>query len=343
MRFEKVRIAATSHVLPEEVVTSEALECALAGVYARFRLNTGRLELMTGIRERRFFPRGWRPSDGSTAAGELALARSGVPRERIGLLVHAAVCRDFLEPATASVVHHRLGLPHSALAFDLSNACLGFANAASVVATQVELGAVDAGLVVAGECGRALVERTIATLNAKRDLTREELKASFASLTIGSGAAAMVIARKELCASGARFAGATARSATQHHVLCHGDHAGEGMLMQTDSETLMQAGNELAARTFAEFLAEMDWTRETVERVITHQVGVAHRKLLLGTMGIDLALDFPTVETLGNIGSVSLPLSWDQARSASFVRAGQRTVLMGIGSGLQCQMLALEP
>ncbi len=343
MRFEKVRIAATSHVLPEEVVTSEALESALAPVYARFRLSTGRLELMTGIRERRFFPRGWRPSDGSTAAGEAALARSGVARERIGLLVHASVCRDFLEPATASVVHHRLGLPESALAFDLSNACLGFANAASVVASQIELGAIDAGLVVAGECGRALVERTIAALNAKSDLTRDELKGSFASLTIGSGAAAMVLARKELCASGSRLVAATARAATQHHVLCHGDHSGDGMLMQTDSEALMHAGNELAARTFAEFLAEAGWTRESVERVITHQVGVAHRKLLLGTMGIDLSLDFPTVETLGNIGSVSLPLSWDRARAAGFVRTGQRTVLMGIGSGLQCQMLALEP
>jgi hypothetical protein len=30
-------------------------------------------------------------------------------------------------------------------------------------------------------------------------------------------------------------------------------------------------------------------------------------------------------------------------REQGFVRAGQRTVLMGIGSGLQCQMLALEP
>ena len=343
MRFTKVRIAATTRVLPDEVVTSEALEAALEPVYSRFGLRVGRLELMTGIRTRRFFPRGWRPSDGSTAAGELALAQAGLGRAQVRLLVHASVCRDFLEPATASVVHHRLGLPPTALAFDLSNACLGFANAVSLVAAQIELGAIDCGLVVAGECGRSLVERTIAALNARTDLTRESLKASFASLTIGSGAAAMVLAREELCPTGPRLVAATSRAATEHHVLCHGDHSGDGMLMETDSEALMHAGNQLAVSTFDAFLAETGWSRESVERVITHQVGVAHRKLLLGSMGIDLAHDFPTVERYGNIGSVSLPLSWVEAREAGFVRAGQRTVLMGIGSGLQCQMLALEP
>ena len=52
-----------------------------------------------------------------------------------------------------------------------------------MVAAQIELGAIECGLVVAGECGRSLVERTIAALNARSDLTRESLKASFASLT----------------------------------------------------------------------------------------------------------------------------------------------------------------
>ncbi len=343
MRFSKVRIAAATRVLPDEVVTSEAIEEALGPVYERLKLRTGRLELMTGIATRRFFPRGWRPSDGSTAAGELALVQSGLDRARIGLAIHASVCRDFLEPATASVVHHRLALPPSALAFDLSNACLGFANGVSVVANQIESGAIECGIVVAGECGRALVERTIAALNARTDLTRDSIKSSFASLTIGSGAAAMVLAREDIAPRAPRLVAATARAATAHHVLCQGDHSGDGMLMETDSEALMHAGNALAVETFAAFLAETGWSRESVERVITHQVGVAHRRLLLGSMGIDLSLDFPTVERYGNIGSVSLPLSWVEAREQGFVRAGQRTVLMGIGSGLQCQMLALEP
>src|SRR5688500_5562609 len=60
VRFEAVRIAASAGLLPERRVGSAELEERLAGVYARFGLSVGRLELMTGIRERRFFEPGTR-------------------------------------------------------------------------------------------------------------------------------------------------------------------------------------------------------------------------------------------------------------------------------------------
>src|SRR5688572_10579872 len=110
MRFENVRIAALAHVIPPETVTSEELEERLAPLYARLRLRSGRLELMTGIRERRFFPAGTKPSAIAAAAGARALAAADLDRARVGCLVHASVCRDFLEPATASVVHRALEL-----------------------------------------------------------------------------------------------------------------------------------------------------------------------------------------------------------------------------------------
>jgi 3-oxoacyl-[acyl-carrier-protein] synthase-3 len=76
--------------------------------------------------------------------------------------------------------------------------------------------------------------------------------------------------------------------------------------------------------------------------VVTHQVGVAHRRLLLSTLGLDESLDFPTVEHLGNMGSVSLPLSFHQALEQGFIHPGERVALLGIGSGLHCMMLAIE-
>lgn len=341
MRFQRTALAAIEYVLPEQVVRSDELEAALEPTYRRFGVHVGRLELMTGIRTRRFFPPGTPPSSVAARAGRAALERAGWPNDRIGLLVHASVCRDFLEPATASIVHHSLDLAPHCAAFDLSNACLGFANALGIVATQIELGAIEAGLVVAGECGRALVERTIRSLNETPALSKAQLKGAFASLTIGSGAAAALLVRSDLAPHAPRLLATTSRAATEHHVLCHGDHADDGMLMQTDSEALMHAGNQLAARTWPAFLDDAQWRPNDVDRVITHQVGVAHRKLLLSTLGLDPALDFPTVEEFGNIGSVSLPLTFARAREAGFIRPGHRTALLGIGSGLQCQMLAV--
>lgn len=345
MRFHNVTLAGLGHALPDEAVSSEALERRLEPLYERLGLSVGRLELMSGIRERRFWPPGTRPSDVAARAGVQALERAGIARERVGCLIHASVCRDFLEPATASVVHHRLELGERCQAFDLSNACLGFANALTVVATMIERGEIEAGLVVAGEDGRPLVEETIRALtDPARAVGRAELKRAYASLTIGSGAVACVLARRGVTETGRRLVGAVARADTAHHELCAGDRAAgaEGPLMETDSEALLTAGNALAARTFEAFLAELGWSRNLVDRVVTHQVGSAHRRLLFETLQLDPAKDFPTVETLGNVGSVSLPISLALALEEGFVRTGERVALLGIGSGLQCAMLGLE-
>ena len=344
MRFDDVCIEAFGHVIPARVVRSAEIEARLAPIYERLKLSSGRLELMSGIRERRFFEPGTRPSAVGAEAGAIALERSGIDRERIGCVIHAAVCRDFLEPATAAIVHDRLELAERCIAFDLSNACLGFANAMTVAAAMIDRREIDAALVVAGEDGGPLVEATIRALVDDPRAGRAELKRAHASLTIGSGAAAVVLAHRSISRAGKRLCGGFSLAATAHHALCHGDRAErfEGPLMETDSEALMQAGNELAARAWQGFQAELGWRAADVQRIVTHQVGSAHKKLLFATLALDPKLDFPTVETLGNIGSVSLPLSFSLALERGFIRAGDKVALLGIGSGLQCLMLGVQ-
>jgi 3-oxoacyl-[acyl-carrier-protein] synthase-3 len=112
--------------------------------------------------------------------------------------------------------------------------------------------------------------------------------------------------------------------------------------MQTDSEALLHAGMALARETFQLFQTEVGWERSDIDRVVTHQVGVAHRRMLLQTLALEPECDFPTVELLGNIGSVSLPLSISMAREQGFLREGDRLAMLGIGSGLHCLMLAVQ-
>lgn len=347
MRFENVVIEALGYALPEEIVTSQDIERRLAPVYERFGLHEGRIELMSGVRERRFWPAGTLPSQAATLAAQDALRRSNIPPESIGCLLHTAVSRDCLEPATASFVHERLGLQSGILMFDISNACLGFTDGMLVVANMIELGQVRAGLVVAGESSRQLVESTIQHLLTRTDLSRRNFKQAFASLTIGSGAAAAVLCRRDLAPAAPRLLGGVALSATEHCRLCHGSGdagftADASMIMDTDSETLLIQGCALAARTWQVFLKEMNWTNTSVDRCYTHQVGVAHRDRLYDVIGLDPAKDFATVETLGNMGSVSLPLTFALGVRHRPLRAGDRVALLGIGSGLHCLMMGVE-
>lgn len=347
MRYENVRFEAFGYALPEQVVTSADIERELAPVYERFSLHEGRLELMTGIRERRFWDEGAAPSDGSTLAGRRAMDSAGVTADDIDCLLHTSVSRDFLEPATASVVHHNLGLSARAGFFDISNACLGFVSGILSMANMIELRQIKRGLIVAGESSRQLVRSTIDCLLKTPKLSKPQLKQAFASLTIGSGAAALVMCHASVAQADHRLAGGVVRAATRHNHLCRGSadtgFAGEAaMTMSTDAETLLESGCALAVDTWRDFREELGWDATMIDRTFSHQVGLAHRDRLYDALGIPVEKDFSTFPFLGNVGSVSLPLTMAMGIERDPPRGRERMLMMGIGSGLTSAMLAVE-
>jgi 3-oxoacyl-[acyl-carrier-protein] synthase-3 len=342
MKFSQVAVESIAYALPDEVWTSADLEARLAEVYRRLRLPEGRLELMTGIRERRFWPAGTRPSDASAKAGDAVLEKSSFDRSQIDLLVHSAVCRDRLEPATAAYVHGLLDLPGKTQIFDVSNACLGFLNAMVVAGSMIESGQIERALICSGEDGRPLVENTIRQLK-NPELTRKSIKPYFANLTIGSGAVAAVLCRRDLApASSIELRAAAVETDTSANELCQGDSAGGVLEMLTDSEELLVAGINVARRNWTRFTEVTGWTADTPDRVMTHQVGKAHTRELFSALGLDLSKDFTTFETLGNVGSVSCPITLAYAIEAGAYASGEKTALLGIGSGLSSIMMALE-
>lgn len=347
MLFNNVCIASIAYELPPNAVTSAELEERLAPLYKRLNLHYGRLEMMTGIRERRFWNHGTTPSMIAIKAGEKAIKTSGIPREKIKVLFHASVCRDFLEPATANVVHYGLSLPADATLFDISNACLGVLNGMVMIANMIEMGQIEAGIVVAGEMGETLVNATIEKLNKDTSFTRQNIKPVFASLTIGSAGAAVVLAKKELMDDPHILLGGVVQCATEHNSLCRssndsGISSDAAPLMDTDAEGLLHAGCGLAARTFPIFKKEIGWTNGVIRRAFTHQVGIAHRKMLYEKIGLDISLDFSTVEFLGNTGSASLPVTFALGVERGQVSRGDKVALLGIGSGLNSVMLGIE-
>lgn len=347
MLFKNVYIESLGYHLPENVVTSEDMERRLGPLYEKLKLPFGRLEMMSGIRERRFFEKGVFPSQVSSAAGEHALSKTEVDRKHIGCLVSGSVCRDFLEPATASVIHHNLKLPNASHVFDISNACLGVLNGMVHIANMIEMGQTQAGLVVAGENGGPLVDTTIETLLADPSPTRAKIKSAFASLTIGSAAVAVFLVHKDLSSKGHRLIGSVARAETRFNDLCQGTEdmgmgADSSPLMQTDSETLMKEGCQLAKDTWALTQSAFGWSNQDVDKVFCHQVGHIQRKLMYKTLGLDIEKDYSTLEYLGNTGSAALPVTLAIGEEKGAVVKGDTVALLGIGSGLNCLMMGVE-
>lgn len=347
MRYQNVCIEAVTHNPPEEVVTSDQLEQSMADVYERLSLPFGRLELMTGIQERRFYPKGTRPGQISVKTAQLAIAEAKLPASAYGALIHGSVCRDQMEPATAAGVHAGLNLPAASVVIDVSNACLGLLNGMLIVADMIELGHIDAGVVVGTETGRGLVEGTIDSLLKDPSVTRKSIKSAFASLTIGSGSAAIVLCNKRISNKKHRLLGGAFLADSAKHNLCAGGveaeaHGDSRPRMETDSEALLHAGIELAETTWEQAKQELQWTNEDVDRVFTHQVGKQHRNMLMGRLQLNPKLDYPTVERFGNTGAVALPMALSMGLKEDPPVKAAKLALLGIGSGLNSVMLGVQ-
>ena len=243
-------------------------------------------------------------------------------------------------------MHHRLGLSNDCVVYDVSNACLGLLNGIVQVANMIELGQIRAGVVVGTESGRSLVESTIAHLNADTSLSRQDIKAAFASLTIGAGSAAIVLCDHELSRSGNRLLGGVMQAATEHCELCQGHGTASGAqgetLMWTDSEALMHEGVAAGKTAFAAFLEEVCWNRADVHKTFCHQVGRAHQKLLFDSLALDPRIDYSTFSFLGNTGSVALPITAALGIENGHLHPPENVALLGIGSGINVIALAID-
>jgi 3-oxoacyl-[acyl-carrier-protein] synthase-3 len=112
--------------------------------------------------------------------------------------------------------------------------------------------------------------------------------------------------------------------------------------MDTDSEQLMRQGVATGVETFRRFLAVSGWEPDDIDRTFCHQVGTAHRKLMFDSLGLDPSKDFTTLETLGNTGAAALPVTMALGIEQGLLKTGDRVAMLGIGSGINCVMMAVE-
>jgi 3-oxoacyl-[acyl-carrier-protein] synthase-3 len=333
--YENVCIEAVGVELPPHRVSSRALEDELLPTYQRLGIPAGCIETLVGIMARRFW------DEGTTIASAAALAARQVYRERpellgrTGLVVSTSVCKDYLEPSVAALVRGQLALSPECEALDLGNACLGFMNGMDLAATWIEGGRIECALVVAAESSRFVVQETVRRLLAPASTKADYLEA-LPTLTLGSGAVAMLLVHRDLASHPARrVRGAVSLGDPASSTICLGTPG----WMKTDATALLKNGVALAERTWAKAQERFGWTRENIAQLVCHQVGATHLATLATRLDLDLQRAFLTYPELGNIGPAAVPITLRLAVDDGRVRSGDRVALMGIGSGLSCMMM----
>jgi len=331
-RFDNVSLLSVASTIPTRVTTSDEIEAQLADALKRLRLRDGLLRRVAGVLERRNWAPGESTDAATVSAAKRALAEAGVEPSQVGLLINTSVTRPHLEPSVAVRLHHDLGLPSSAINFDVANACLGFVNGMSLAASMIESGQIRYAVVVNGEDADEIQVNTIERL-LRDNIDRDDFMSEFASLTLGSGSAAAVLGRTDENPGGHPILGGVTRAATQFYSLCVGSVDG----MFTDAKALLKGGLDLVVSAWKDAGPEWNWS--SMDRYITHQVSSVHTSAIIKAAKLDKSRVPTTFPKYGNVGPASIPITL--AEEQATLKKGDRVLLMGVGSGLNTAMMEL--
>ena len=331
MKFEHVSIASVRHYDAPHRITSAELDEQLMPTLDRLDIRPGMLEALAGISARRFWDPGVEPSEVASMAAERAIEESGINRDRIGIVINTSVCRDYIEPSVACLVHRNLQLGEHCINFDVGNACLGFLNGMDIVGNTIERGEIEYGLVVDGESSRYIIETTIERLN-REDSDEKMFREQFAALTLGSGAVAMVLTRSDFSPEAPRYLGGVKVAATSHNRLC----TGQVDEMKTDTRKLLLTGLEVSSKAWSVGQKFLGWSSDDIDEFAMHQISKVHSSQLVETLGIAPDKCLLIYPEFGNIGPAGVPTVLSKALDEGRIKKGDKVLMGGIGSGINC-------
>jgi 3-oxoacyl-[acyl-carrier-protein] synthase-3 len=323
----RATIAAIRSQLPARIVTNAELAPDVGWTAEE-------IFAKTGIAQRHVAGPDECVSDLATGAAEKLLRDTGADRARVDFLILCTQTPDHLLPATACLVHARLGLGAACAAFDLNQGCSGYLYALGVAAALIRSGMAASGLVLTGDTYTKFIhprDRSVRTLFGDA-ATATLLRATtgpgldhFVFGTDGAGARNLIIP-----AGGTRLprSAETAQAVTDasgntrapDHLLMNGTQIFNFTLQRVPG---LVAGVLAAAGRRPE---EIDW-------FVFHQANRFMLDHLRQKLGVPPEKMVWFLENTGNTVSSSIPLALEHAAAAGRFAPGQRVLLAGFGVG----------
>ncbi|MEV7192569.1 ketoacyl-ACP synthase III [Streptomyces sp. NPDC093510] len=325
-----ITVLGTGAYVPERIVSSDEVG-APAGVDGDWIIRK------TKIRQRRWAAPGQATSDLAVAAGRTALEAAGLSAGDLSLIVVATSTPDRPQPPTAAYVQQQLGAM-SAAAFDVNAVCSGSVFALSVAASML-----------ARRGGHALV---IGADVYSRILDPTDRRTV---ILFGDGAGAMVLGT----GPGPRGAGARIRHIALHtfgelsdliEVPAGGSRRpADRAALDDGAQYFAMQGREV--RRFVveqlpqltkEFLHEAGVAAEDIAHFVPHQANGVMLDTGLEDLVLPRATTHLTLETYGNTGSASVPITLDAAARRGAFRTGDLVLLAGFGGGMSAGFALLQ-
>ena len=329
-RFESI-----GAYLPEHRVTTREL---MASTKHKTKID---LERLTGIREHREAA----PEESSLslaiAAARDCLARSRYTGADLDVVIDASITRYIdgtthrFEPPLSYSVKQAIGAVQ-ARSFDVGNACAGMLTGVFLLHDMIRRGAIRRGMVVSGERITGLGENAALRI-------RSILSPQLASLTLGDGAAAVIVDRGP---PGILMTGFT--TLAEHSRLCLGlpRHSQPGASMYTRARKIHEVAMADGPMLIEELLERAGVHLGDVDWLIPHQTSVRALKggehVLAERLGEHPRHLVITVDELGNTASTTLFIAMHRHLTTHQFRRGDKIMLLSVASGLEVGVTLLE-
>jgi 3-oxoacyl-[acyl-carrier-protein] synthase-3 len=262
-----------------------------------------------------------RVADFAVAAAKQCLELNGVGVDEIDLLISGGLARQYFEPATAMEIGAKLGLKRTH-AFDVTAACVGHLEAIQAAAGYFALhDEYKTALVVASELFGQYLSYDIQSVN--------DLYMKSAGLTVGNGAACMLLRRAPFPGGGIRLVKIDTYTAPDHWDLCQVPIDGKFM---SSSVELMRL-SKLIPPWLLDRLGALGWKAEEVDHYVFHQPSEMMIKKLLEDVGADPAKGVYTHSLYGNTASVAVGVTYHQLLQERDVKPGDKLVLGSAAAG----------
>ncbi|MCX5592170.1 beta-ketoacyl-ACP synthase III [Alcaligenes endophyticus] len=310
------KIVGTGGYLPPRVVSNDELAAELAqrGIETSDQWIVER----TGIRQRHLAAEGVKTSTLATQAAQQALEDAGVSAQDLDLIIVATSTPDYVFPSTACLVQAQLGNVGAA-AFDVQAVCSGFVYALSTADAMVRAGRAKKALVIGAEVFSSILDWSDRAT----------------CVLFGDGAGAVVLSAES---EPGILAAQLNADGSQMGILCakgnvsHGQVVGDPFLRMDGQAVFKLAVTSLAASAHQVCeqagvqLSDIDW-------MVPHQANVRILNFLSRKLGVASEKVVITLDQHANTSAASVPLALNVARRDGRIKAGDLTLLQGVGGG----------
>jgi len=326
-QFTNIRIAGIAGAVPTKLVKSDEYIDLFGEETVR------KFVEMTGIREHRVALENQTASDLGYVAAERLLEHFKIERESIGILVFGGHSPDYRKPATAAVLHKRLGLGLECASFDLGLGCSAFVYCVQVAASMLVSSDTRYALVIVGETPSKYVypeDRSQVMLagdaGAAVLLEKTELESPLAGrlCTDGKGYRAIIVP-----AGGFRNMNAS-----------HEPIAWEDGNVRTLYNTNMNGMDVLTftmtrvPRTIKAFLKETGQEIDQFDCLAFHQANLLIHQQLAKKLKADIAKMPLCLDHFGNTSTPAIPLLLSDVYGGDETCRERNVLMAGFGIGL---------